>query len=161
MAQQVIAQAKSKGLYLVTAESLTGGALCAKLVEVPGASEVVLGGVVAYQDSIKSSILGVASTLISNQSAVDPEVAAQMAAGVRSKFADSQGVSEDLVIGIATTGVAGPDAVQNKTAGEVFIAVSSAAGISVYGENFPGERLEIISATVARSLEILREHLGL
>ncbi len=161
VAKQVVAGVLAKGLYLTFAESLTGGALCAKVVEVAGASEVVLGGLVAYQDSVKSSLLGVSSSLISNQSAVDPEVAAQMATGVRAKFSDAQGVAEELVVGIATTGVAGPDQVLERAAGEVFIAISSSFGTAVYAEKFQGTRIEIIQATVSRSLEIIREHLGL
>lgn len=161
MAEQIVAAAKAQGLWIAVAESLTGGALCQRLVRVPGASEVLLGAVVAYQDQIKSSLLGVSRSLIANQSAVDAEVAAQMASGVRDKFAEAQGLATSKLIGIATTGIAGPATVSGKEPGEVFIALCSQTGTRVYQEQFTGSREEIIEATVARAIEILGEDLGL
>ena len=81
MAQEIISAAASKGLYIALAESITAGLVCSTLVEVAGSSNVVLGGVNAYQDPIKVRTLGVSPSLLQMQSAVDPEVAAQMATG--------------------------------------------------------------------------------
>ncbi|MEK6343503.1 MAG: nicotinamide-nucleotide amidohydrolase family protein, partial [Curtobacterium sp.] len=69
---------------VAVAESLTGGLVVATLVGVPGASAVVRGGVVAYATPVKASVLGVDAALLAARGAVDPEVARQMAAGVRS-----------------------------------------------------------------------------
>ena len=160
MAEQVIALARKAGLSIATAESITGGALASTLIAVDGASAVVLGGIVAYQDRIKEQLLGVSPALIANQSAVDAEVAAQMAEGVRERLSKSAGKDPALVIGIATTGVAGPGSVLGRNPGEVFIAISSSQGVTVYSEHFEGSRNQIRMLTVDRALEILKEHLA-
>lgn len=160
MAEEVIALAKQKGLLIATAESITGGLVCGALTEVPGSSAVVLGGINCYQDEIKQQLLGVSSALIQQQSAVDPEVAAQLAGSVRSRFAGAMQVAEERVIGISTTGVAGPDSVSGKEVGEVYLGISSSFGTKVYAEAFEGSRDQIRRASVARALEILREELA-
>jgi len=160
MAEQVIALARKAGLSIATAESITGGALASALIAVDGASAVVLGGIVAYQDRIKEQLLGVSPALIANQTAVDAEVAAQMAEGVRERLSKSAGKDPALVIGIATTGVAGPGSVSGRNPGEVFIAISSSQGVTVYSEHFEGSRNQIRMLTVDRALEILKEHLA-
>ena len=75
----------------------------------PGASNVVLGSIVAYQTNLKHELLGVSRALLENQGPVDAEVVAQMAGGVRAKLAAKSGLNLAQVIGVATTGVAGPD----------------------------------------------------
>lgn len=157
----IIEAASAKGLHIATAESLTGGGVGAKLAQTPGASKVLLGGITAYQDQIKSQLVGASAQLIAQQSAVDAEVCAQLAQGVRSRFAGAMGLSESLVIGLATTGVAGPDAVSNKPVGQVFIGISSSAGVKVFGESFEGSRSDVISATIQRCEEILLEEIAL
>ena len=102
----VIAAARRSGQRIAVAESLTGGWLCSALVSVPGASAVVLGGVVAYATPLKSALLGVDTELLRQRGPVDPAVAEQMARGVRTACAVDGRPAE---IGIATTGVAGPD----------------------------------------------------
>ena len=159
MAEQVIRLYTEQRLFIATAESLTGGLITSELVSIPGASQVVLGSVVAYQDSIKQQLLGVSAALISNQSSVDAEVCAQMADGARERFAKASGKDLASVIGISTTGVAGPEDVAGHAAGEVFIGLSSASGVVVFGERFTGSRNEIRQAATVRAIEILREHL--
>lgn len=151
--------AVSKGMLICTAESLTAGLVSAAIAKTPGASGTLLGGIVAYQDSTKSQLLGVSSGLIEVQSSVDPEVAAQMASAAQAKFARAASVETDRVLAIATTGVAGPQDVRGKTPGTVFIAIASGAHLSVYAEQFEGDRFEITSMTVERCLSLLREHL--
>ncbi len=156
----IIEEAKRKGFYLAFAESLTAGALCSELVATPGASEVILGGINNYQDEIKQHMLGVSGQLIHQQSAVDPEVAAQMALGAASRFANAMSIEVERVIGVATTGVAGPDPVGTHQPGEVFIAIASRNGVSVYSEDFEGDRAAIRRATVLRAIELIREEIG-
>ncbi len=160
MAKEIIEQAQSKGIYIALAESLTAGMVCARLADVPGASKVLLGGINAYQDQVKSQILGVSPSLLQMQSAVDPEVAAQLAEGVRSKFAFAMQVSTDQVIGLSVTGVAGPDSVGHHQPGEVYLGVSSKAGTKVFAEQFQGSRAEIRLASLERALVVLREEIG-
>lgn len=156
----MIVEAKAKGLWLALAESLTGGALSAEIVSEPGASEVFLGSVVSYQDQVKSQLLGASAQLIASQSAVDPEVAIQMAVGAREKFARACQIDAGSVIGVSTTGVAGPDPVGSKDPGEVYIGVSSRRGERVYAERFEGDRNQIRVAVVRRALEIIGDEIA-
>jgi len=155
----MIEQAKARGLFVAVAESLTAGALASTLADTPGASGVLLGSIVSYQDQVKSELLGVSRQLIAAQSAVDPEVAIQMAIGVRGKFARAMGHEPAAVIGISTTGVAGPEPVGEKPVGEVYIGISSELGDKVIALELDGSRDEIRQRTVERALELLREEI--
>jgi nicotinamide-nucleotide amidase len=161
-AAAILRDLESKGFKLAIAESLTGGALSADFVSVAGASKVFLGSIVAYQTSLKHELLGVSRALLENQGAVDPEVAAQMATGVRTKLANKTNTDESLVVGIATTGVAGPDVQAGIAVGTVYIAISGPGGMgdSVYAFEFPGDRQDIRKATVEQALKVLTEALG-
>ena len=157
-AKEVLDLLEKKGLKLAIAESLTGGLLCSELVSVPGASNVVLGSVVAYQTGLKSSALGVNPELLESQGAVDPEVAVQMAEGVRSRFSLQLLLPTDTVIGVATTGVAGPLEQDGKQVGTVFIAVAGPKGVKVWEEHFEGDRASIRAKTVDSAFAHIREY---
>ena len=153
LAQELLDLAKSRGLTIAVAESLTGGRLAAALTGRPGASAVFRGSVTAYATELKASILGVDADLLARVGAVDGEVAAQMAAGVR------RVCGSDL--GIATTGVAGPDPQDGKEVGTVYIAVAGAAPVptGVTGANtvlllLSGDRSTIQDGTVKAALEL-------
>ena len=96
----LVEEMTSRGLTVATAESLTGGGLVARLVDVPGASHVVRGGACTYAVDTKCSVLGVSSDRLALTGPVDEQVARQMAEGTRRLFGASMGLS--------TTGVAGP-----------------------------------------------------
>jgi nicotinamide-nucleotide amidase len=157
-AKEVLDLLEQKGLKLAIAESLTGGLLCSELVAVAGASNVVLGSVVAYQSGLKSSALGVNSDLLSSQRAVDPEVAVQMAEGIRSRFSLQLLLNTDKVLGVSTTGVAGPLEQDGKPVGTVFIAVAGVKGAQVWEEHFSGDRAAIRAKTVDAALSHIREY---
>lgn len=161
-AASILKELEARGFKLAIAESLTGGLLSAEFVSVPGASNVLLGAILAYQTSLKHELLGVSRTLLENQGAVDPEVAAQMAAGVRTKLASKTNSDESQVIGIATTGVAGPDAQDGVAVGTVYIAISGpgAIGDAVYAHEFSGGREAIRAATVSQAISALGECLA-
>ena len=159
--QALTAQLQTAGYWLATAESLTGGLLGARLTESPGASESYLGGVVAYQNNAKQELLGVSGSPMAQQGAVDAEVAAQMANGVRARFAKINQLPAEKVIGVSTNGVAGPDQAEGKRPGPVFIGVSSAAGDAVYAHEFSGDRDQIRDQCVAAAMNCVREQLQL
>ena len=104
------------GLSLAVAESCTGGLIGHLITDVPGSSRYFLGGVIAYHDSVKISLLGVPADLISEHGAVSAECALAMARGVRTSTGSGMGV--------AVTGIAGPDGgTPAKPVGTVFIAL--------------------------------------
>lgn len=161
-AASILKELEARALKLAIAESLTGGLLSAEFVSVPGASNVLLGSIVAYQTSLKHELLGVSRTLLENQGAVDPEVAAQMASGIRTKLANKTNTDESQVIGISTTGVAGPDAQDGVAVGTVYIAISGPGSIgdAVYAYEFSGGREAIRAATVSEAIAALGECLA-
>ena len=161
-AAEILQQLESRGFKLAIAESLTGGLLSAEFVSVAGASKVLLGSIVAYHTTLKHELLGVSRALLENQGPVDPEVAAQMASGVRTKLANKTNTDENLVIGIATTGVAGPDPQDGVAVGTVYVAISGpgAIGDSVYAYEFSGGREAIRAAAVSEAVAALGECLA-
>lgn len=128
------------GWTIAVAESLTGGLVVSSLVDVPGASRVVRGGVVAYATDLKHALLGVDQALLDAHGAVHPRVARQMARGVRDVLG-RDGVAAD--VGIATTGVAGPDQQDGQPVGTVHIAVSTPLGTRVDSLVIAGDRERI------------------
>ncbi|MFS0893493.1 CinA family protein [Microbacterium sp. 179-I 3D3 NHS] len=156
-AAAVIEALRERGWTLGVAESLTGGAVCAELVSVPGASEVLLGGIVAYATPLKHSVLGVDAELLARQGPVHPAVALQMATGVRRAV----GVDgRDADVGISTTGVAGPGAHGGVPAGTVHVGVVSAAASKTRELHLEGDRAAIRARTVDAVLDALLETLA-
>lgn len=145
-AAELLAALRRRGWSVACAESLTGGLVCAELTAVPGASATVRGGVVAYATDCKVSVLGVDPALTARVGAVDPDVADQMAEGVRRLF--------DAEVGIATTGVAGPDPQDGQPVGTVHVSVATPAGIVRRRLVLGGTREEIRAETV-RSAVVL------
>ena len=107
-------------LTVAVAESLTGGALTSALVDVPGASACLRGGVVAYATELKARLLAVPSELLAERGAVDVDVALAMARGVRAALGAD--------VGVATTGVAGPDPQDGHPPGTYHVAVVGPTG---------------------------------
>ena len=147
-ASAVIAQAVAKGISLAVAESLTGGAVAADLVSIPGASAVFRGGIVAYDPVIKHDLLEVDAAALASGGAVTALVATQMAEGVAKRL------SSDFAV--ATTGVAGPDPepVSGQKPGTVFIAVAGTA----LGT---GDRAEIRAKATRAALQALADGIAI
>lgn len=182
LASELVGLATELGVRIAVAESLTGGLLSATLVAVPGVSLVFSGGIVAYDTALKTSLLGVDRTLLRERGPVDPEVARQMARGAREACATPAGSGGSSIadIGIATTGVAGPDPdpQTGQPPGTVWLGVSSSRGeraVRLEDVRLGGVRLddgllsdarlasatrfEIRAATVRGALALLLEEL--
>ncbi|MFF4036268.1 CinA family protein [Streptomyces sviceus] len=159
-AAQVVRLLTVKGWTLAVAESLTGGLVAAEITAVPGASQAFRGSVTAYATELKHELLGVDATLLDQRGAVDPQVAAQMAAGVRKALGADWG--------IATTGVAGPEPQDGKPVGTVFVAVDgrfagaseAVSGGKVTALRLNGDRAEIRMESVRSVLALLLQELA-
>ena len=150
---EVVRRLVARRLTVGTAESLTGGLVCAALTDVPGSSATVRGGVVAYATDVKAGLLGVDAGLLAARGAVDPDVATAMARGVRRALRCD--------VGVATTGVAGPDPQDGRPVGTVFVAVCGADDdVAVRRLALRGDRVAIRTATVTAALELLASVLG-
>ncbi|HAQ59183.1 MAG TPA: damage-inducible protein CinA [Microbacterium sp.] len=143
---------RERGWTLGIAESLTGGSLASALIAVPGASAIVLGAVVAYAAPLKHTLLGVDADLLAAHGAVHPEVARQMAEGVRRTVAVDRRWAD---VGIATTGIAGPGSPDGQPVGTVFLGLASPLGSQVVRLDVDGDRDSIRATTVQRALSML------
>ncbi len=159
LAADLVAELTARKLSIAIAESLTGGLLVAELVAIPGASVVVRGGVVAYATDLKRSLLGVSADLLAAEGPVHPEVARQMATGVR-RMLSIDGIPAD--IGLATTGVAGPGPQDGHPAGEAYVAIALGDRVEVLHLHIPGSRADIRKGVVSESLSELAKllHFG-
>jgi nicotinamide-nucleotide amidase len=146
--EKILDYLRSQSKYLVVAESITGGLLTASFAAIAGASDVLLTGIIAYDTRLKHELLGVSNQLLENQGPVDPEVAAQMAEGLRSKIASKTGIDSDHIVSIATTGVAGPSPQGEKPVGELYISVSQASETKVFAHQLSGDRAQIQNSAV-------------
>ena len=156
-AAAILKELEARGFKLAIAESLTGGLLSAEFVSVPGASKVLLGSVTAYQNSIKENMLDVPAGDLEKFGAVSAEVAEAMALGVQRKFA----TQSEPIVGVSTTGVAGPDADGDKPVGLAYVGLAI-PGLPV--QNFElkldGSRAEIRTAVVQSAVSELLEQIG-
>jgi len=157
-AARLVGALRERGWTLGVAESLTGGAVASEIVSVPGASAVLFGGVVAYATPLKHSLLGVDAVLLAEHGPVHPDVAVQMAEGVRRAVA-VDGRAAD--VGIATTGIAGPDSPDGQPVGTVHIGVVTPRGRRSIPYLFTGTRAEVrqqaVAAAVAAALRAVGE----
>ena len=124
---------RSRGLRLATAESCTAGLMAKRLTDLPGVSDIYVGGVVAYDNSVKEALLQVPEDLLATHGAVSEPVANQMAAGVVGRL--------DADVGVAVTGIAGPGGgTDEKPVGTVWLAVSGFGSTTSEYARFVGDR---------------------
>ena len=148
--ESVVESLRQRNLKLAVAESCTAGALAARIVNVPGASDVLYGGFVTYTDQAKHRLLGVLQKTLDVKGAVSEECASEMAAGAAREC--------DCPVGISVTGFAGPDGGTSETpVGTVFIGCCTGSGTVVREYHFPGSRQEVRDAAVSGALSLLLE----
>jgi nicotinamide-nucleotide amidase len=152
LAAVVLERCRASNLRLAVAESCTGGLLGERLTNIPGSSDVFLGGIIAYHNDVKRDLLGVRVGDMERYGAVSEEVAVQMAAGVREKLGAE--------VGVSVTGIAGPGGgTSEKPIGLVWVAVH---GAEVKARRFHvgGDRAEIRQRAAQAALEMVRRALS-
>jgi len=141
---------EARNLRVATAESCTGGWITKALTDIPGSSRWVEGGVVAYSNSAKSSLLGVPAGTVAAHGAVSEAVVRAMADGARARFG--------VPLAVAVSGVAGPDGgTPDKPVGTVWFAWANGRETSAACERFGGDREAVRRQTVAFGLLRLLE----
>jgi competence/damage-inducible protein CinA-like protein len=151
--EMVLALCRSLGLTLATAESCTGGLLSERLTSVPGSSEVVLGGVVAYANSVKEAQLGVSADVLRRHGAVSAETAAAMASGARERIGAD--------VGLAVTGIAGPGGgTPEKPVGLVYVHVETPDATRGADFSYPADRESIRRRAAVAVLHLARRLLS-
>lgn len=139
-------------LHLACAESLTGGELAARITSVPSASRYFNGSVVCYSPEAKRDVLGVSQEVIDRAGTVSEECAVAMARGARRLFGAD--------VGLATTGVAGPDPLEGHPPGTVWVALSARDADEARTFRAPGDRDHVRRWTEQAALDLLRRYLG-
>ena len=149
----VLEACRERGYTLATAESATGGLVGARLTGVAGASDVYVGGTIAYSNEAKCAELDVPAELLRAHGAVSAETASAMASGARRRFGAHLAVS--------VTGIAGPGGgTREKPVGLVFLAVESPDGESTEKIVIPGDRDRVRTRATVIALHLVRRHLG-
>ena len=149
LAAVVLDALRAQRLRLAVAESCTGGLVGARLTAIPGASDVFVGGVIAYADELKTELLSVSPGLLEAHGAVSEDVAAAMARGATDRFgADAA---------LAVTGVAGPaGGSDEKPVGTVWLAARVGEREHVVCRRFPGQRREVQHRSAQSALDLVR-----
>ena len=147
--EEIVSLLKAGGMTVTTAESCTGGAIAARIVDVAGASAVFHQGFITYSNEAKSNLLGVTKESLDTYGAVSPQTAKEMAEGLLKKS------SADF--SLAVTGIAGPDGgSKEKPVGLVYIACAYKDTCQVEKNIFQGNRGQVREQTVLSALELLK-----
>lgn len=139
-------------IMIGTAESITAGAVAARLARPAGASAYLQGGIVSYAYDVKEQVLGVPRAVLDNPGAVSDECARLMAVGANKALGST--------IAVSTTGIAGPSgATTRKLVGLVYIAIAGPHGTHCEEHVFPGDRDEITQASTDQAVKMLADYL--
>ena len=153
LAATILEELRRRRAGLVVAESCTGGLLGGRITAVPGASDVFVGGIIAYDDNVKSQALDVPRELVRANGAVSEEVVLAMALGAQQRFA--------AAAALAITGIAGPTGgTAEKPVGTVWLAARYGAEARALKRVFPGDRNEIRARSAQAALDLLRRMLA-
>lgn len=147
LADELMRALATRNETVCTAESLTGGMLCAELTAAPGASATVRGGVIAYMTEVKRDVLGVDPRLLEEFGAVSAPTAVALARQAARLFQADWG--------IGTTGVAGPTEQEGKPVGTVFVAVAGPTSEAVVALRLNGDRVRIRQQSCAAGMALL------
>ena len=143
LAQEIQKALLARGEMMATAESLTGGLVASHIVDIPGSSAILAGGIVAYQNEVKESLLGVPHQVLENQGAVSAETVKAMAEGARKMF--------NCEWAVATSGIAGPTGAEpGKPVGTVWMCVANSLQNEAFYEIFTGNRGQIREKSVLK-----------
>lgn len=138
---------------MATAESCTGGGLSHLLTSIPGSSAFFVGGIIAYQNSVKEDLLGVSRLLLQSHGAVSSQTAIAMAEGCKARF------NTDLAVSI--TGIAGPGGGSaEKPVGLVYLAIAGGQPTRAIERHFPGEREQVRDAAIAEAVDLILQVVG-
>ena len=147
-AQEINKIFRDYGRTLGSVESFTGGLFAKEITSAPGASHFYKGGLVTYATEEKNRLIGIPYEVIDEFGVVSKEVATLMAAN------GQKALNVDYCVSF--TGNAGPEAMEGKPVGEIYIAVAASDGVKVYGYQLNGNREEIQNQGVKLALDILK-----
>lgn len=149
----ILSELRARGMRIAVAESCTGGMLGMRLTSVPGASDVVQGGTIAYDDAVKVRELGVREATLAAHGAVSEETAREMASGARERFG--------VEVAVSITGIAGPGGgTPEKPVGTFCVAVDLLGEVRSLRANAVGDRHEVRQRATQAALNLVRRALA-
>jgi nicotinamide-nucleotide amidase len=149
LAEHVLAAMREHGLHIAVAESCTAGLVGAALASIPGSSDVLLGGVIAYANEVKQQLLGVPAELLAEFGAVSAECARAMAAGARA--------ATGAEVAVSVTGVAGPGGgTALKPVGLVYLHVSAPGAERGQELHLHGDSSQVRELAAVAALQLVR-----
>jgi nicotinamide-nucleotide amidase len=152
LAEVIVTRCRERGLHIAVGESCTGGLVGARITAVAGSSAVFVGGVIAYDDRVKTELLDVPADVLADHGAVSEPVVRLLASGARARFRTE--------IGIGVSGIAGPGGGSpTKPVGTVWTAVDVQGVVTAYRRGYPGDREEIRARSAQMSLDMVRSAL--
>ncbi len=151
-AQDINQLFRDAGRTLGSVESFTGGSFASEITKVPGASHFYKGGLVTYMTEEKVRLLGISYDDVDKYGVVSQEIAGQMA------YRGAAILKVNYCVSF--TGNAGPEAMEGKPVGEVYIAVTAYGNTEVYKLNLSGSREEIQTQAINEAYEILSSMLN-
>lgn len=153
LAERLQGRCLDQGMTIAVAESCTGGLVADSITDISGSSGYFLGGVVSYSNEAKERLLDVPRDVLDAHGAVSAQVARAMAEGVRARFG--------ATVGVAVTGIAGPDGGSAaKPVGLTYVAIADADGVDVRRHAWTGDRRANKTASAAATLELALERIG-
>ena len=149
-AEYLLSLCREKHITLSTAESCTGGMIGATLTAIPGSSDIYLGGIISYANSVKENLLGVSGETLATVGAVSAETATAMAIGAKT--------ATQATLAVSVTGIAGPGgATHDKPVGLVHFAIASPSSTHTEYRIFSGNREQVRLQTVQAALSLLTQ----
>jgi len=153
LAERLGSRLRERGWSCATAESCTGGGIALGITSIAGSSDYMQGGIVAYSNEIKQSMLSVSPATLDSVGAVSEQCAREMASGVRNALGTD--------VGISSTGIAGPGgATARKPVGLVYIAVSTPEANEVRELRLSGDRQHVMQESARMALELALSIIG-
>ena len=146
--EQLGEKLRERKITIAVAESCTGGLLGSKITDVPGSSEYFLGGVIAYQNEVKESLLHVPQDVIASHGAVSAQTVEAMASGCRELF--------KCDIAVSITGIAGPGGGSaEKPVGLVYVGLATASGMISRRFQWDGSRVQNKESSIRAAMEMI------
>ena len=146
--EEIVSKLIEKNIRIGSAESLTGGLFSSTITSIPGVSKIFKGSIVSYSTLIKENVLKIDRETIDKYGVISHEIAEKMCRNAKDIL--------DVDMALSFTGNAGPDAMEGKPVGRVYIGICYKDSVETYEFNFDGNREEIRHKCIEKAFELIK-----
>ena len=146
--EEIVSKLIEKNIWIGSAESLTGGLFSSTITSIPGVSKIFKGSIVSYSTLIKENVLKIDRETIDKYGVISHEIAEKMCRNAKEIL--------DVDMALSFTGNAGPDAMEGKPVGRVYIGICYKDSVETYEFNFDGNREEIRHKCIEKAFELIK-----